>query len=377
MLIKVENFQSIKNAEVEVKGLTVITGENSIGKSALARAFNGVFTNLRGNAHVRNGEANSSVSVSFEDGNEVQWDKGKKVNKYLVNGKEISKVGSGVPQEVKDLGVRSVEVDGKDLYPQIAKQFQSIFLIDLPPSALSSALSDVEVIQQLEKASSQARSDVRDIKSRMKIKREDLEIAQNNLQLYEDFDYSKVEVYEQSKAKKEQLEEQLDQVEKLNSKRSLLSKAHAILSDVITVKVPNQDFSEFNKIDEAVKIKRKRVKLELATGIIEVGLKSYNLPEVPRLENIEILESLLQKRNKLVVEIMLLENIQKLDSIEDFVDNSDLIKNMEKRTKLEWGINLVQKELTNISQELKDIQELILKEECPICRRKGVDKCHD
>ena len=56
MKIKVENFQSIKNAEIEVEGLTVICGDNSIGKSALARAFNGVFTNLRGNAHVRKGE---------------------------------------------------------------------------------------------------------------------------------------------------------------------------------------------------------------------------------------------------------------------------------------------------------------------------------
>ena len=71
MKIKVENFQSIKNTEIEVKGLTVITGENSIGKSALARAFNGVFTNLRGNAHVRNGESHSSVCVSFADGHEV------------------------------------------------------------------------------------------------------------------------------------------------------------------------------------------------------------------------------------------------------------------------------------------------------------------
>ena len=377
MLIKVENFQSIKNAELEVKGLTVITGENSIGKSALARAFNGVFTNLRGNAHVRNGEAHSSVSVVFDDGNEVQWDKGKKVNKYLVNGKEISKVGSGVPNEVKDLGVRSVEVDGKELYPQIAKQFQSIFLIDLPPSALSSALSDVEVIQQLEKASAQARSEIRDIKSRMKIKREDLEIAQNNLQLYEDFDYSKIEDYESEKDKKEQIEQELNVVETLNKKRFILSKAHDILSEVSQAHIPQGEFEKFDKIEDAVRLKRKKVKLQLATGMIEVGLQSYDLPDVPKLKNIEELEELHKRRSKLLVEIMLLESVQKLDKIEEFKDNSDIIKNMEKRKKLEWGISLAESEIDKISKELKEVQALILEEECPICLRKGVDKCHD
>lgn len=377
MLIKVENFQSIKKTELEVKGLTVITGENSIGKSALARAFNGVFTNLRGNAHVRNGESHSSVSVAFEDGNEVLWEKGKKVNKYLVNGKEIAKVGSGVPDEVKDLGVRAVEVDGKDLYPQMAKQFQSIFLIDLPPSALSSALSDVEVIQQLEKASAQARSEIRDIKSRMKVKREDLELAQNNLQLYEDFDYSKLENYEQSKEKKEEVEQNLEDVEKLNKKRVILSKAHTILSEVDHVKVPQQNFEKFNKIDEAVNLRRKRNKLEIARGIIEVGLLSYSPPQVPQVENIDELENLLIRRNKILKEISLLESIQKLSHIEEFKDNSDIIKTMEKRGKLQWGIILAQKEINKISKELTQVQELILEEECPVCLRKGIDKCHD
>ena len=377
MLVKVQNFQSIKQTEVEVKGLTVITGENSIGKSALARAFNGVFTNLRGNAHVRNGESHSSVSVVFDDGNEVQWDKGKKVNKYLVNGKEISKVGSGVPDEVKDLGVRSVEVDGRELYPQIAKQFKSIFLIDLPPSALSSALSDVDVIQQLEKASAHARSEVRDIKSRTKIKREDLETAQTNLQLYEDFDYSKLEVYEREKDKKETVDKTLQEVEVLDRKKRILSVAENILSSIKDVELPTPNFDKFSQIEEAVRIKKRRVKLQIATGMIEVGLERYHLPEVPKVNNITQLEDLHKKRKKLVVEILLLESIHKLEEIEDFQDNLDLIKSMEKRQKLQWGITLAEKEINKITKELKDVQNLILEEECPICLRKGVDKCHD
>ena len=124
-------------------------------------------------------------------------------------------------------------------------------------------------------------------------------------------------------------------------------------------------------------LKEKKVKLQLATGMIEVGLQSYDLPDVPKLKNIEELEELHKRRSKLLVEIMLLESVQKLDKIEEFKDNSDIIKNMEKRKKLEWGISLAESEIDNISKELKEVQALILEEECPICLRKGVDKCHD
>jgi hypothetical protein len=115
----------------------------------------------------------------------------------------------------------------------------------------------------------------------------------------------------------------------------------------------------------------------MATGMIEVGLESYHLPEVPKVNDITQLEELLKKRKKVKVEILLLESVQKLEEIEDYQDNSDLIKRMEKRQKLQWGVALAEKEINKITKELKGIQNLILEEECPICLRKGVDKCHD
>ncbi len=39
--VRVKNFQSIREAEVEVKGLTVITGPNNSGKTAFMRAVKG------------------------------------------------------------------------------------------------------------------------------------------------------------------------------------------------------------------------------------------------------------------------------------------------------------------------------------------------
>jgi energy-coupling factor transporter ATP-binding protein EcfA2 len=175
MKLRIENFQSIKNAELTIKGLTVITGPNNTGKSACARALAGVFTNLKGSSHVRlgSGVKHSEVEVDFEDGSPVViWRKGAKVNEYEVGGKVISKVGGDVPEEVLDLGVRPVEVDGREIMPQVAKQFEQIFLLDLPPSSLSSALSDVDRILQLEEAMSGVRGDVREEENRLKYAKE-------------------------------------------------------------------------------------------------------------------------------------------------------------------------------------------------------------
>ena len=84
-----------------------------------------------------------------------------------------------------------------------------------------------------------------------------MEVAQNNLQLYEDFDYSKIEDYESEKDKKEQIEQELNVVETLNKKRSILSKAHDILSEVSQAHIPQGEFEKFDKIEDAVRLKRK------------------------------------------------------------------------------------------------------------------------
>lgn len=371
MKIKVENFQSIKNAEIEVKGLTVITGENSIGKSALARAFNGVFTNLRGNAHVRNGESHSSVCVSFEDGNEVLWEKGKKVNRYVVNGKEISKVGSGVPEEVKTLGVCGVEVDGKELYPQIAKQFQNIFLLDLPPSALSSALSDVEVIQQLEKASAKARSEVRDIKARMKVKREDLDQAQSNLSLYEGFDYSKIISFEEAEERKNEAEDLLLKVEVLAEKRAKVSSMIEALSEAENIVAPKLDQSGFEHLDQAVSVRRKKNKLENLILIIEVGLHSYSTPVTPYVKDTSEIERMRLRRSKLSKALVILSDISRAPELIPVEDHSETIATLERKKKLDWGIILVEKEIRTLEKERKMIQKKIVESRCPICLREG------
>ena len=177
--IRVRNFQSVKDATLNIRGLTVITGPNNSGKSALMRAIRGVFTNAPAGSFVRHGEGSLTVDLTFEDGQTVTWEKGsekpdgkgKAINRYTVNGKVLDGVGRGVPPEVEALGVR--EISG-GLWPQIAKQFDgTLFLVDKPGSVVAEALSDVERVGKLSDALRASESDRRAIASEIKVRRAD------------------------------------------------------------------------------------------------------------------------------------------------------------------------------------------------------------
>lgn len=153
LTVRVKQFQSIEDATIRIEGLTVITGTNNTGKSALFRAIRGAFTNARGTHFVRKGATHCSVELQFDDGNTVIWEKGAKANRYEVNGRPFSKVGHGPPDEVKALGVRSLSIGGIEVWPQIAPQFTGVqFLLDQPAPVLAEALADVERVNHINRA---------------------------------------------------------------------------------------------------------------------------------------------------------------------------------------------------------------------------------
>ena len=187
--VRIQNFQSIEDAEVEIDGFTVITGPNNSGKSAVMRAIRGVFTNAPAGPLVRHGAKNLSVGIVFPDGTDLIWEKGGKVNRYTLNGKELNSVGRGVPAEVAALGVAEIKAGSDRLWPQIAEQFTgSLFLVNRPGSVVAEALSDVDRVGTLTEALRLAESDRRSCSSELKVRRKDLQAHREQAAFYEGLD---------------------------------------------------------------------------------------------------------------------------------------------------------------------------------------------
>ena len=195
--VRVQNFQSIEDAKVVIDGMTVVTGPNNSGKTAFMRAIRGVFTNAPGGPLVRHGTPHLTVTLTFGDGTEIIWQKGtekpngkgKKVNRYSVNGVAIANVGRGVPPEVEALGVREISAASDRLWPQIAQQFDgTLFLVNRPGSAVAEALSDVERVGKLTSALKASERDRRSVISELKIRRKDVEARKVEAAKYEGLD---------------------------------------------------------------------------------------------------------------------------------------------------------------------------------------------
>lgn len=171
--VRVRNFQSIEDASIVIDGLTVITGTNNAGKSALFRAVRGAFTNARGHAFVRSRQSHCTVDLKFEDGQTLTWEKGKNVNTYVVNGKAFKKVDRGVPPEVRAFGVEPISAGDKELWPQIAPQMTGVvFLLNEPGSVVAEAVADVERVNQLTNALRECDADRRSVRADLKARTE-------------------------------------------------------------------------------------------------------------------------------------------------------------------------------------------------------------
>lgn len=189
MKIRLRNFQSVSDSEIEIKGLTVITGQNNAGKSALVRALSGVFSNDLGNTYVRYGQDKFTVDVTFDYGHHVVLEKGPKIKPtYIVDGYTIHP-GKGVPDEVVALGIRPIMVGANSVWPQLAPQFSGqLFLVDQPGSIVAEAVADVEKVSNLTQALRLAESDKRNNVSLLKTRRQDKEDLTAEVKQYGELD---------------------------------------------------------------------------------------------------------------------------------------------------------------------------------------------
>lgn len=196
--VQIENFQSVVSADLEVSGLTTITGQNNSGKSAIMRAIRGVFTNPgNGTNYIHYGKDHFRVRIDFDDGKYVLWERlGRRATKgkskgelvdiktnYEVNGVRYEGVANSVPDEVLEQGVGPITIGREQVWPQLAKQVKDVFfLVDKPGSHIAEAVANVDNVAVLNAAMRDCDKDLRANGSELKLRQKDLQGHKDKLE---------------------------------------------------------------------------------------------------------------------------------------------------------------------------------------------------
>lgn len=184
--VTIDNFQSIKRAEFEFSGLTVVVGGNNIGKSALVRAIDSALTNATGSSFIRKGEKSTTVRVEHKS-LDIEWKKGDKTL-YKVNGEAFSALNRSIPKPMIDAGFGKMQMGEKMVNPILAAQFDELFLLDKPGAVVTDVLADLYDLNVLNDSDSECQKDLRAAKSLQKVRDADLSTIKESLVKFTGFE---------------------------------------------------------------------------------------------------------------------------------------------------------------------------------------------
>lgn len=182
--IKISNFQSIKQAELNLGGFTMITGASNLGKSAIRRAFATALYNDWDASYIKHGSKTTQITLTREN-TEVQIEKGSK-NDFIVNGVAYNKIGTGVPNEYADFGWLPLETQSNTYKLNIATQLEPLFMIGTSDSENTRILNAALKVDVFEEAARLSNTDARSYETSAKEVKNDLEKLKVDISLIND-----------------------------------------------------------------------------------------------------------------------------------------------------------------------------------------------
>lgn len=211
--IKVKNFQSILDGEVDLGQFTVFTGPSSSGKSAFVRAAHAVIRNSFNPTQVTVGHKVSEVSVTVDD-HEITAIRGKSKSTYILDGVEYTKAGRNVPDAIVDV-LSMPEVS--DVETSFSYQFDKPYLLADPGSVASKVLGSLTNVSVLHASLKESNRRNRELGSRYKVKSTDLAAITDKLETFQELD-KKVKLVEET-------DELISDIERHTSDHSSISRA--------------------------------------------------------------------------------------------------------------------------------------------------------
>ncbi len=150
--IALENFMSHQATRIELApGVTVITGPNNVGKSALVEAVRSLVQNPSQKYSIRHGAKQAMVRIELDSGEIIEWVRTDKTAYYRLfrpqasgeeefgEPEEYRKIGLTVPEDIQTLlRLGQVETESGDIDIHIGNQRDPIFLLNSPGSHAAS-----------------------------------------------------------------------------------------------------------------------------------------------------------------------------------------------------------------------------------------------
>jgi DNA repair exonuclease SbcCD ATPase subunit len=384
MEVEIEGYQSIKErVRLKIEGLTVITGESNLGKSAICRAIKALLRGQTGEWFINN-EKDEAVVTLKNNGHAVTWKKTRKSSSYLIDGQPFNKAGRSNPStEIAKLGFYEVKVQAESFYPQLQTQFDKPFIVgESSPAAAAALLEASKDNQRLSKAIKLAQKSQNEKSTEIAVREEAVEQNKEKLKATEGY-VAKIA------AARLKASQSAAKVETLKARRDLLKSFQDRYDELIrrrdaTAKCP-QVSPPVPPMPGKATILRSLYERFIQLDYVLVSLKDIASKQCPRIPSETVLERLRTLKNldrSYGIKLKIVTALEKVSnpvppitglkaSLEvavqrrDFKRKYDELESKEKETHCE---------LQQTTQERKDVereieQTLLALGKCPLCKQ--------
>lgn len=166
--LKIKNFQSIEDQELELKGFVAITGRSNLGKSGLRRALTAVLYNDWNKSYRREGTNKPTEVTLTSPAWSVHMLKSNDNNDFTLTtaeGKQtFNKVGKDIPEQISALGFNLLDLEDEKLNLTSSKQTDPMFMVSFKQVTQTKVLNKLFNINKLVSASSLVQKDIRNFK---------------------------------------------------------------------------------------------------------------------------------------------------------------------------------------------------------------------